>query len=235
MEKNTTSSSSICWKIRQALATNPAFRAIHRIKHYYREPRHVITHSNSPSLPPSTHLPSNLKANTQGEGTIPIKFDQSIPKSTSTVHGQVSKVASPQVGISETKHKVAAKVEPEPWHVQGSKAGGIKSKHNGKESIGPLKEQHGLGKVHSEQQAKKTLDINDTFAEYIERARYRIRTVSNVGRGQSNSVPDEAKGNNGNSNRTDNQKDHFADFIQHARKKIRTTSNVGKTSSLKRG
>lgn len=229
MENKTTSRSSICWKIRQALATNPAFRVIHhRIKHYYQEPRPVPTHPNSPSLTPSTHLPQNMmKAkNIKGEGEIPIKFDNSIPTSTPMVHGQVSKVASPQVGIS-------AKVEPEPWHVQGSRVGVFKGEHNnGKDTstTGPLKEQHGLGM----QQGKKTVvDINDTFTEYIERARHRIRTVSNVGRGQSHSAPDEASGKN---NKMENHRDQFSDFIQHSKKKMRTTtSNVGKTSTLKRG
>lgn len=230
MENNTTSRSSICWKIRQALATNPAFRVIHhRIKHYYQEPRPVPTHPNSPSLTPSTHLPQNMmKAkNTKGEGEIPIKFDNSIPISIPRVHVQVSKVASPQVGIS-------AKIEPEPepWHVQGSRVGLFKDEHNnGKDTItGPLKEQHGLGM----QQGKKTVvDINDTFTEYIERARHRIRTVSNVGRGQSHSVSDETSGNK--NNKMENHTDQFSDFIQHSKKKMRTTSSVGKTSSSKRG
>ena len=174
MENNTNSRSSICWKIRRALATNPAFKAIHRIKHFYP------THANSPSLPLSTHFPQNRKAkNTQGEGTIPIKFDNSTPTS-----------------------QVSAKVEP----VRGSK-------------VGHLKEQ---------QQGKKTLDINDTFSEYIERAKYRIRSVSNVGRGQSKSSAVE------DNNRLENHKDHLSDFIQHA-KKMRTTSSVGNTGSLKRG
>nr|KYP70669.1 hypothetical protein KK1_009897 [Cajanus cajan] len=179
MENNPSSRTSICWKIRQALATNPAFRAIHRIKHHYRErePRPVTTHSNSPS---STHLPQNKKANTKGEGAIPIKFDNSIPITSTQL-----------IGTS----KVAPKVEPEPTRV---------------------------GTVHLEQQGKKTLDINDTFTEYIERARYRIRTVSNVGRGQNY---DEANGGN---NKMENQKDH-------AKKKIGSTSNAGKTNSLKRG
>ncbi|RDX60727.1 hypothetical protein CR513_61105, partial [Mucuna pruriens] len=215
MENTTTSRSSICWKIRQALSTNPAFRAIHRIKHYYQEPRPVTTHANSSSLPPFTHLPQNMKTNnTQGEGVIPIEFDSSIPTSPPMVHGQVSKVASPHVGISQ----VAAKVEPEPWHVQGSRVGAFKGEHNGKATTGPWKD--------SEQQDKKTLDINDTFTEYIQRAKYRIKTVSNVGRGQNYSAPDEASGS---INKMENQKDHA--------KKIKTTSNVGigRTSSLKRG
>lgn len=131
MENNTNSRSSICWKIRRALAT------IHRIKHYNRQPGTVTPHANSPSLPLSTHFPQKMKAkNTQGEGTIPIKVE-----------------AEPRYGVS---------------------------KGEGKDSTGHLKEQ---------QQGKKTLDINDTFSEYIERAKYRIRSVSNVGRGQSKSAP----------------------------------------------
>lgn len=223
MENNTNSRSSICWKIRQALATNPAFRAIHRIKHHFREPSPVTTHSNSPSLPPpSTHFPHHMKAKTQGEGTIPINFDSPIPtSSTSMMHGKVLKVASPQVGISQ----VADKVELEPWHVQGSRVGVLKGEHNGKDITNPLKEQ--------QMQGKKILDINDTFSEYIQRAKYRIRTVSNVDQGQSKySAPDEARCCN---NKMENHKDQFSDFIQHAKKKIRTTSSVGKTSSLRRG
>ncbi|KAK7285402.1 hypothetical protein RJT34_20172 [Clitoria ternatea] len=234
MEKKTTSSSSICWKIRKAFAINPAFKVIHRIKHYYQEPspRPLNTLSNSPSLPPPQYHPSqNLKTNNkiqQGEGVIPIKFDYSTPSS--TLHGQVSKVASPQVGrISETKGKVDTKVEPQPFYFQGSKAGVFKGEKND-----PLKEQHGVGMLQ-EQQGKKTLDINDTFSEYIQRAKCRIRTVSNIGGGQSNSVSNEAKGSSGNNNRMENQRDHFSDFIQHAKKKIRTTSSLGKTTSLKRG
>ncbi|KAL2320916.1 hypothetical protein Fmac_029885 [Flemingia macrophylla] len=154
MENNTSSRSSICWKIRQALATNPAFRAIHRIKHHYREPRPAVTaHSNSPS---SSHLSQRMKANTKGEGAIPINFDNSIPI-TSMVNGKASKVASPHLATSE----VAFKVEPEPRRVQGSR----------------------VETRHLEQQGnKKTLDINDTFTEYIERARKNIiRSTSNVG------------------------------------------------------
>ncbi|ESW34382.1 hypothetical protein PHAVU_001G147900 [Phaseolus vulgaris] len=215
MENNNNSRSSICWKIRHALATNLAFKAIHRIKHYCREPRTVTTHENSSSLPLSTNFSQNRKAkDRQGEGTIPIKFDNSIPTSTPML------LAYPQVGTSQ----VAAKVEPEPRYVRGSRVGVSKGEDNGKDGTGPLKEQR-------MQQGKKTLDINDTFSEYIERARHRIRTVSNVGRGQNKSAPVEDSGNN---NKIENHKDHFADFIQHA-KKMRATSSVGKTSSLRRG
>ncbi|KAK7396352.1 hypothetical protein VNO78_17287 [Psophocarpus tetragonolobus] len=221
MENNTNSRSTLCWKIRQALATNPAFRAIHRIKHYHRQPRLVPSNSNSPSLPPSTPLPQKMKANnTQGEGTVPIKFDNSIPTSSPMVHEQVSKVGISQVG---------AKKEPEPVHVQGSRAGVFKGEHDGKDATGPLKEQHGVGM----QQGNKTLDLNDTFTEYIERARYRIRAVSNVGRGQSHFASGEASGSS--NNRMENRKDQFSDFIHQAKKNMRTTSNVGKTSSFKRG
>lgn len=234
MEKNNTPSFSICRKIRQAFASNPSFQAIHRIKQYYREPKSVVavnTHSNSPKI---SHLPPqhHTKVNTQqGEGEIPIKFDYSTPESkkngnskVSMTQGQASKVASPQVGTSETRGKVAAKVEPLPQHV-------------------PRQGKHGIGVLqHSEQQGKKSLDFNDTMAEYIQRAKYRIRTVSNVGQGQSNySASHEANGyGNGRSattaaNKVEVHRDQFQDFIEKTKKKIRTTSNVGKTSSFKRG
>ena len=77
-------------------------------------------------------------------------------------------------------------------------------------------------------------DAYDPFDDYIQRARQRIRTVSNVGAGdQSNSASsDEA---NGGSKNEDQQKDQFSVYIQQAKKKIRTTSSIGKTSSLNRG
>lgn len=214
MEKNntTTSNFSICQKIRQTLATNPTFRAIHRMKQHYQKP----------------YNPQHVKVvNTkeEGGGIIPIVFDYSTPNGNSS-NSMVSKVASPNVGISERKGQVVTKSEP--------KVIGLSSTNNGKhkeETRIPLKEHH--GGVGLEHQGKKTLDINDTFSEYIQRAKNRIRTVSNVGKGQNNHVPvpDEYNGNN----KMGNQHDPFSDFIQQARKRIRTTSNVGKTNSLKRG
>lgn len=216
MEKNntTTSNFSICRKFRQVLATNLTFKTIHRMKQQNQElkPQHIKI--------------VNIEGG-GGEGSIPITFDHSM------LHNNASKVASPHVGISERKGKLVTdprlaqsetvvKVEPDDGNVSINQ-GMIGKIYNGK----PMK----VGLVNLEKQDKKSLDINDAFSEFIEREKNRIRTMSNVGKEQNNTVLDEAN----SFNNMENQNDHFSDFIIHAMKKIRTTSNVGKTSSLKRG
>lgn len=250
MEKNNTSNSSVCRKIRQALASNPALRAIHHISSYHQQSKPITTdHSNSPSSSPTNTaiqtkppLPQHHhKVNTEGSGAIPIKFVYSTPKtiengnsSAPSVPGHEAKVASPVVvNNSERATKVADKGEPQP-HGNNADHDAFKRVHS--EALrGSMGAQHGHGEQHSEQQGKKTIDINDTFNEYIKRAKEKIRTVSNIGRGQNSPttiLDHEAHGIN---KKEDHYKDHFSDFIHHAKKKFRTTTIVGKTSSMKRG
>lgn len=238
MERNNTStpSFSICKKIRQLLATNPAFRAIHRMKQHQQEPRPIVITQH--------HHPQNIKVNTEGEGAIPIVFDYysngtNNGNSSALSNGKAPKALVPShVGISERTGKVGSattKVEQPQHQKQGKQSFSTNEGKTKEETKGPLKEQHhGIGTKNLEQQGEKPLDLNDTFAEYIQRVKGRIRTVSNVGRGQNNSAPDEANGYGGGGGGIIDQKDHFSEFIQHAKKKIRTTSNVGRTSSLKR-
>ncbi|CAL0328916.1 unnamed protein product [Lupinus luteus] len=89
-------------------------------------------------------------------------------------------------------------------------------------------------KGHSEQHGKKStsLDSDDTFTEFIKRAKYKIRTISNIGREQSNIAP-ALDGANINVTNDENQKDQFADFIKVAKKKLKTTSRVGNNSSFR--
>ncbi|KAJ1404816.1 hypothetical protein SESBI_26395 [Sesbania bispinosa] len=222
MDKNNSSSSSVCNKIRQALASNPAVLAIQRISSFSQEPKPVTTNSsNSPSPPTKT---SGIKTKPHHNnkphtaGTIPIKFDHSTMGNGNSTLPSVPKGPSPHLGNSEKTTKVAAKGEHQPQNLamQGKP---------------PMKTgaQHGLG-VHSNQQDKKSMDINDTFKEFIQRAKVKIRTVSNIGRDQSNSVAAPSQEIHGN----ENHKDHFSEFIHRAKKKIRTTTTVGKTGSLRR-
>ena len=94
---------------------------------------------------------------------------------------------------------------------------------------------------HGEQQGKKQeQDINDTFSNYIQRAKFKIRSLSNIGGGQSKAASDEDNGDKKNEHHQNDKEnhhqiDHFGDFIQRVKKKLRTTSNVGKTNSIKRG
>ncbi|OIV99168.1 hypothetical protein TanjilG_19664 [Lupinus angustifolius] len=93
-------------------------------------------------------------------------------------------------------------------------------------------------KGHSEHGKKSTsLDSDDTFTEFIRRAKYKIRTISNIGREQSNIAPasalDGANINVTNNSNDENQKDQFGDFIKVAKKKLKTTSRVGNNSSFR--
>ena len=238
MEKNNTTSapnSSVCGKIRQALAGNPAVRIINRISSHNQEPKHATYGSSSTSSSSSPinttpiqtkpHIPQqHVKANTEASGSIPIKFDYSTPTPTEkgknshvpNSHGQAAKVPPPPfVTNSGSATKVAAKGEPQ-QHVHG---------HG-----------HGHHGVHFDQQGKQSKDINDTFSEYIQRAKKKIRTMSNLGqRGQDNTAQDHHESHGGAANQKEHHTDPFSDFIHHAKKKLRTTTIVGRSSSLRKG
>ncbi|KAK7285403.1 hypothetical protein RJT34_20173 [Clitoria ternatea] len=98
-----------------------------------------------------------------------------------------------------------------------------------------FKGQHRIG-VYSEQQQKTPLDNDDTFTNFIEHAKYKIRTVSHIGREQSNVAPapddNEAKRSNKKEN---NQNDQFSSFIQNTKNKLRATSSIRKSGSFKSG
>ncbi|XP_061349299.1 uncharacterized protein LOC133294609 [Gastrolobium bilobum] len=205
MEKNDNSNFSVCRKIRQAIASNTAVRAIQRISSFNQEPKAPSsspTNTNIQTKQPP--FPQHHKVHTEtSSGEIPIMFDYPTP-TTST--------DSTKKGVGNS---VAAKGEPQPKHVP------MQGKHQTKAEA-----QHGHG-VHSEQQGKKSIDINDTFREFIQSAKHKIRTVSNVGRGQSNpAAPSDHEAHDTNKN--ENQKDHFLDFIHRGKKNFRTTTIVGK-------
>lgn len=77
------------------------------------------------------------------------------------------------------------------------------------------------------------LDNDETFNSFIRHAKYKIRTVSHIGREHSNvasaSLPDEE------ANARDNQNDQFSNFIQSAKNKLRATSSMRKNGTFKRG
>ncbi|XP_019455245.1 PREDICTED: probable WRKY transcription factor protein 1 isoform X2 [Lupinus angustifolius] len=192
MEKNNKtplSRFSICRKFREALTTN-----FHGIKQYFyqREPRSVIIttpHSNFETSLVTTHLTKNTHEDDNPErgGAIPIMFDYTNTPRTTMSH----------IGII-------------------------------------ISEREDNGVQHSEQQVKrKSIDINDTFTEYIQRAKGHNNS-NNVGKGHNNAT---TTINNMEKNHN-NQNDQFSDFIQHAKNKLRTTSNIGNTTtttSFKRG
>ncbi|TKY52588.1 hypothetical protein E2542_SST24110 [Spatholobus suberectus] len=206
---NNSSNSSVCRKIRRALASNRAVRAVQGITSFNQEPKPVTKYPNSPSSTTNISTQSkpaapHRKAHTEGSGAIPIKLDHSTPR----LSGNGYSAVSTKGASSERAIKVAAKGEPHPKHVamQGK--------------------QHGHG-VHSEPQG------NDHFKEFIQRTREKMmKSVSNIGWTHSNPVP--APDQEAHAHGTNKNENHFSEFIQRARKKLRTTTTVRKSGSLKK-
>lgn len=190
MEKNKNSSPSMCTKFRQAIASNPAVRAIQHISSFNQEHKVTNGHSNSPSSPP--HHKVHKEPSSLG-GAIPINFNYTPP----IENGNSKGATSTHVGNSERTTKV-----------------------------GVMQHDH----------EKESMDINDTFKEFIVRAKNKIRTISFIGRGQSNypaAAPDHEEVHRGTAT-TEKNEDPFKDYILRAKKKIRTTTTVGQTGSLRR-
>ncbi|AES61873.1 hypothetical protein MtrunA17_Chr1g0196551 [Medicago truncatula] len=220
MENNNSSSnSSVCTKIRHAFASSPALRAIQRISSFNQEHKHVTNGSNSPpkannvkTKPHQTKPHHKAQTETSSE-VIPIKFDYSTPtykqNGNSSAVSSVAKSAPTHVGNSE-RTKVSAKSElPQPQQYVPKKVVAQNGNQHGKESM----------------------DINETFKEYIQRAKKKIRTVSNIGRGQNNpaAAPDhEVHHDTTTSGKNESLEEHFQDFIHRAKKKIRATTMVGR-------
>ncbi|KAK7345132.1 hypothetical protein VNO77_15600 [Canavalia gladiata] len=88
----------------------------------------------------------------------------------------------------------------------------------------------------AEQDGKKPLHDDDTFSNYIQRAKYKMRSMSKIGQREKQNDPapvDVTNANSTNNNNKENEKDQFSDFIQNARKKLRTVST--KNGSFRRG
>nr|KYP70670.1 hypothetical protein KK1_009898 [Cajanus cajan] len=140
--------------------------------------------------------------------------------SSSKVHGQVTRVASTELGYDTRVGMPVAKFRDE--YMRKPKA----------ETPGSLKGHHGT-QVYSEQQRNAPLDNDETFTSFIRHAKCKIRTVSHVDREQSNvaiaSPPDEE------ANGRDNQNDQFSNFIASAKNKLRSTSSRRRNGSFNIG
>ena len=154
--------------------------------------------------------------------------------SKSKFHGHTSKAGSTEPQYVPRQGKPSTKDNVDGFPPYGTKSAAFRGEYIDKPKV--ERQQQGLG-VYSEQHGKKSLDNDDTFTEYIRRAKQRIRTVSNIGREHSNPAPAAAPEyvDNGTNNKEENQSDQFSEFIQLAKKKLKTTSRVGKNGSFKRG
>ncbi|WVY97081.1 hypothetical protein V8G54_029232 [Vigna mungo] len=206
MDKNNGSNSSVCNKIRQALASNLAVRTVQRITSFNQEPKPLTknpkTTSSIISIPIQNKPHPNHKAHKQGSGSeaIPTKFDHSA-------------VSSAGKG-AERANKVAIKGEP---HAQRVPMQGYKQQGHGVLTESP----HG-----------KKIDINDHFKDFIQQTREKMmRSMTNIGWGQNNhaAAPDHESHHGSHKNES-----HFSDFIQRARKKLRTSTTVRKNNYTKK-
>ncbi|KAK7277675.1 hypothetical protein RJT34_22690 [Clitoria ternatea] len=221
MEKtNKNSDSSVCRKIRQAIASNPAVRAIQRISSFNQT---AANDSNSPSPPTKTKTniqtkppPHQHKGHThthtaEAAGSIPIKFDHTTPKS--------------------KENRVVPKGASSTTHVRNSEGATKGEPHHHVHNM-QRKEQHA---GHVEAHDKKPMDINDHFQKFIQSTKDKLRTVSNIGRSQGSpaSAPDHHEPHHHDTNKNESQY-YFSEFIHRAKKKLRTTTIVGKTGSIKK-
>ncbi|RDY04219.1 hypothetical protein CR513_12092, partial [Mucuna pruriens] len=83
----------------------------------------------------------------------------------------------------------------------------------------------------TEEHGEKALDNDVTFSNYIQRAKYKIRSITNNGFHEEQSYPAPKDVANATINNKENEKDHFSDFILNSRKKLRTISR--KNSSFR--
>lgn len=87
--------------------------------------------------------------------------------------------------------------------------------------------------MYTEEHGNKPLYNDDTFTNYIQRAKNKIRSLSTIGRRHEEHHP-RSDVANVESNQ-ENEKDKFSDFIQNAKKKLRTMSTMGKSNSFRKG
>ncbi|XP_057722204.1 uncharacterized protein LOC130936189 [Arachis stenosperma] len=199
MEKNNTKSSTttICSKIREALSSYPAFRAIHRLNSKQNNKQQHNHRSSAPNSITITkiHATNSRKMNKEGgrgdqQGSvIPINYD-----------------------YSNNHNKVV--VEPPKQVAAGKNQPASSTNNNNK----------GVMKIQQHQQ--ETLDLNGAFKEFIDRVRNGINGAEHTNN-NNNAGGSALLSNHEANKKMENQKDHhFSEFIQSSRKKLRTTSNI---------
>lgn len=236
MERNSNSNSNSCpkvvyEKIYKAVTVSPAFQAIRRISSRPRDPRPDSPAPNSSPPPPpppplskkiidnqlQTNSPKKHRKsaesakrhdtprNREAAETVPVNFDfqsQSIP-----ANGK-SNPTTPHPPIPKTTRVASRVIEPE---AKTSSMAVVRSPSQGNKANHPELETPQHNKVE-EGNDKRGMHIEDSFSDYIKRARIKMRTFSNAGHEKQHANP---------------EKDKFTDYINSAKVKLRTTSSVG--------
>ncbi|CAK7348192.1 unnamed protein product [Dovyalis caffra] len=228
MEGNSNSNSCpkvVCEKIYKAVTVSPAFQAIRRISSRPRDPRSARPAPNSSPPPPlsktvidiqsQTYSPKKHRKDAKSHATprngaatvmVPVNFDyssQSIP-----ANGK-SKSAAPLPSIPKNT-QVASRIEPE---AKTSSMAVVQSPIPGNKANNPKFESPQHIKLE-EGNHKPGMHIEDRFTDYINRAKIKIRTVSNAGHEKQHAHAGSGK-------------DKFTDYINRAKVKLRTTSSIG--------
>lgn len=221
-DQDTPKSSGMCEKIRHAFSVHPA-----RTKIRQQDPT-PASHASNPSLPQHNHVGKpvdiHVKAaapehpNSAEADKIPIKFE----------HSSLQHPAN-EKGKGKSASAAAAPHLP----IQSSNSTPLKKVASGMQEKPKLKKQMAAAEVEEKHHVQNH-DINNTFSDYIKRAKMKIRTVSNVGGGKNHaSLQDDA---HDHTKKKDTAKDHFSEYIHRAKMKLRTTSSIGhgKIVSFKR-
>jgi hypothetical protein len=216
-------SSGVCERILHAFSVHPA-----RTKIRQQDPT-PASHASNPTLPLHNHVGKpvdiHIKAaapehpNSAEADKIPNKFDYSTPQHPANEKG---------------KGKSAAAAPPPHLAIQNSNSTPLTKVASGLQEKPKLKKRQMAAAEVEEKHHVQNHDINNTFSDYIKRAKLKIRTVSNVGGGKNQaSLQDDA---HGHTKKKDSAKDHFSEYIHRAKMKLRTTSSFGhgKTISFKR-
>ncbi|QCE14785.1 hypothetical protein DEO72_LG11g1791 [Vigna unguiculata] len=129
--------------------------------------------------------------------------------SCSKVHGKATRVASSEAGYDPRMR----------WRAANPAV----------ETTRAWKGQHGRA-ANSD---NTSLDNDETFNSFIRRAKGKLRTVSHIGREQSNVTPVPLRDDD-EANARDNLNDQFSNFIKSSKKKLRSTSSMRKHGSFNR-
>ncbi|KAJ6319731.1 hypothetical protein OIU78_015193 [Salix suchowensis] len=205
MEKNSNRNSNsnssccpkvVCGKIYKAVTVSPAFKAIRRISSRPQDPSPTSRAPNSPPPPPPPRSkkiidiqPQTYSAKTKRHGT---PRDREAAE-TVPVNYDFSSQSIPANG----KSKPATPLPPIPNTTQVANRPRFESPQRNELEEGS---------------DKQGTHIEERFVDYINRARIKIRSLSNAGHEKQHASPG---------------KDKFTDYINRAKVKLRTTSSIG--------
>jgi len=101
----------------------------------------------------------------------------------------------------------------------------------------PIQRKHST-KVEQHAWSNNKPQVNDeTFTNFIQRAKYKIRSMTNIGHHVENRNPaaSDVVDTNVDNKRKENESDQFSHFIHNTKKKLRTVTTIGKNKTFKKG